>query len=579
MLNSINTNIAAYFAQQNINAANSSVSGSVGRLSSGSRIVRASDDVAAMSVGTSLRSTVSTLKMGLLNASQGSSMLQVADGALGKIQDMLLRQKALATQATSGSLTSAERGFLDQEFQNLTQEIDRLVQNTNFNGVKLLDGTLGGTTTDLAETNAISATLVVDATNNIAASSVAIQAFDITGDETSGVVPHAGGVSADVNAAGEILLVDAADTALTNAGFLGVNQNLVGAIGEITFSNFVEGVSAQVSVEINGITFTGAVAHEGAGANAGAFTVRNGNTYIKIGYDGMDLTSKATTKASIEAVNDALKDVRFMQTTQLEGVNFNGTVLEGVSFNANSGSVMMRMASGGDVTIDNFQYISNLNAANTNVLSVQINGETWYANNVADDPADLNGDSTRDDPAVITFTNGKQEVMQLDLTGIDPDLVGNMRTDEIARKAFIDALNKGFSGLNKGVDFALGTEVTDKLTVAVGKSSTDALFGRESLSITTMADALHAGEVLNDAIKMVTTIRANVGAMMSRFDFASANIEIALQNQDAARGVLLDTDVAAESSAYATAQVQLQAGIAVLAQANQLPQNLLKLIG
>ncbi|MGB1540002.1 MAG: hypothetical protein ACPG80_03495, partial [Rickettsiales bacterium] len=133
-LNSINTNIAAYFAQQNINKSNNMTSSSIGRLSSGNRIVRAADDVAAMSVGTSLRTQVSTLRMGLLNASQGSSMLQVADGALSKIQDMLLRQKALATQATSGSLTAAERGFLNQEFQNLTEEIDRLVDNTNFNG-------------------------------------------------------------------------------------------------------------------------------------------------------------------------------------------------------------------------------------------------------------------------------------------------------------------------------------------------------------------------------------------------------------------------------------------------------------
>ena len=110
-------------------------------------------------------------------------------------------------------------------------------------------------------------------------------------------------------------------------------------------------------------------------------------------------------------------------------------------------------------------------------------------------------------------------------------------------------------------------------------SSTTALFGGQELDITSVGSAQTAGEALNIAIDRVTAIRADVGALMSRFDFATANIEIAMQNQDAARGTLLDTDVAAESSAYATAQVQLQAGIAVLAQANQLPQNLLKLIG
>lgn len=141
-LNSINTNIAAYYAQANISKASSMAGSSISRLSSGNRIVQASDDVAAMSTGTSLRTNVTTLKMALINTSQGSSLLQVADGALSQVTDILQRQKAIAVQAGSGSLSDAERSFLNQEFQNLSQEIDRLVSQTNFNGVTLLDGSL-----------------------------------------------------------------------------------------------------------------------------------------------------------------------------------------------------------------------------------------------------------------------------------------------------------------------------------------------------------------------------------------------------------------------------------------------------
>jgi flagellin len=141
-LNSINTNIAAMRAQGNIGRASEMAGSSIARLSSGNRIVKASDDVAAMSAGTSLRTTVTTLKMALLNTSQGSSLLQVADGALNQITDILQRQKAVAVQAGSGSLTASERSFLNQEFQNLTQEIQRLSEQTNFNGVALLDGVL-----------------------------------------------------------------------------------------------------------------------------------------------------------------------------------------------------------------------------------------------------------------------------------------------------------------------------------------------------------------------------------------------------------------------------------------------------
>jgi flagellin len=142
MSNSINTNISAYFAQANIGAASAASSASVSRLSSGNRIVKASDDVAALSTGTSLRTQVMALKTALTNASQGTSLLQVADGALSQVTEILQRQKAISLQAGSGSLTDTDRGYLDQEFQALSVEIDRLTGATNFNGVKLLNGSL-----------------------------------------------------------------------------------------------------------------------------------------------------------------------------------------------------------------------------------------------------------------------------------------------------------------------------------------------------------------------------------------------------------------------------------------------------
>jgi flagellin len=168
-LNSINTNVAAMRAQGNIGRASEMAGSSIARLSSGNRIVKASDDVAAMSAGTSLRTTVTTLKMALINTSQGSSLLQVADGALNQITDILQRQKAIAVQAGSGSLTSSERSFLNQEFQNLTQEVQRLSEQTNFNGVSLLDGVLTKTVeaTDLTTTAATAKGSLTFSTNAV----------------------------------------------------------------------------------------------------------------------------------------------------------------------------------------------------------------------------------------------------------------------------------------------------------------------------------------------------------------------------------------------------------------------------
>lgn len=142
MANSINTNISAYYAQTNIAKASNAATTSVSRLSSGNFITKASDDVARLSIGTSFSTTVRTLKQALVNASQGVSLLQVADGALGQITEILQRQKTLAVQASSGNLSNTDRSFLNQEFQALTQQIDFIASTSSFNGVKLLDGTL-----------------------------------------------------------------------------------------------------------------------------------------------------------------------------------------------------------------------------------------------------------------------------------------------------------------------------------------------------------------------------------------------------------------------------------------------------
>ena len=144
---SINTNIAAYYAQQNLRTSSQAASDSIARLSSGNAIVRASDNVAGLAIGTTLATDVSTLNTASSNATQASSLLQVADGATSSLSQILQRQKALAVQSNSGTLSDTERGYLDQEFQQLTTEYNQIVSTTNFNGVNLLDGSISGSST------------------------------------------------------------------------------------------------------------------------------------------------------------------------------------------------------------------------------------------------------------------------------------------------------------------------------------------------------------------------------------------------------------------------------------------------
>jgi len=162
------SNSAALVAQRNLEVAASQSELSIARLSSGARIIRAADDVAGLAIGTSLASTVSTLRTVLNNTSQASSLLQIADGGAKSIGDILQRQKAIAVQANAGTLSNAERAFLNEEFQALVSQIDQTVTDTKFNSVKLLDGSIFDESTINSKTSnkgsAATATVTIGAT-------------------------------------------------------------------------------------------------------------------------------------------------------------------------------------------------------------------------------------------------------------------------------------------------------------------------------------------------------------------------------------------------------------------------------
>ncbi len=158
-ISSINSNLAAELAQINISTATTNTDNDVAALSSGNRIVNASTDVSALAAGTGLQSQVNILNASISDASQGSSLLQVADGALSQIQSILQRQQAIAASAASGSLSTTQLGFLNQEFTALTSEISNISGQTNFNGVNLIAS--GGSTLTFQVGTASSDTLTV----------------------------------------------------------------------------------------------------------------------------------------------------------------------------------------------------------------------------------------------------------------------------------------------------------------------------------------------------------------------------------------------------------------------------------
>ena len=138
----INTNLASVAAQNNLARAASRLQGSIERLSSGLRIVKAADDAAGLAISEKLRGKIRASEVAIRNANDGVSMLQTAEGALNEINNILIRMRELATQAASPSMGSSERSLLNTEFLQLKSEIDRIAQVTEFNGQVLINGAL-----------------------------------------------------------------------------------------------------------------------------------------------------------------------------------------------------------------------------------------------------------------------------------------------------------------------------------------------------------------------------------------------------------------------------------------------------
>jgi flagellin len=192
------TNTAANSALRFLNNNSSMASSSVSKLASGSRIVKASDDAAGLAIGTRLKADVTALTQAGINASQGASVVQVADGGLARIGDILQRMKALAAQSLSGVPTDTERGFIDAEYQELVLEITDVANTTRFNGQSLLDGATA--TADYFVGTDVNDTITVDF-GVLAASAAAFDAATLAVN---------GGVGTAASATNEMAAIDQA---------------------------------------------------------------------------------------------------------------------------------------------------------------------------------------------------------------------------------------------------------------------------------------------------------------------------------------------------------------------------------
>ena len=146
----VNTNVNASVAQNALIRNERSMNTAMERLSTGQRINAAKDDAAGLAIASRMTSQIKGLDVGIRNANDAISMISTADGALVEVTNMLQRMRELALQASNGTTTSADRDYLNSEYVNLLAEMERIAQNTQWNGRDILDGTANGTSGTVA---------------------------------------------------------------------------------------------------------------------------------------------------------------------------------------------------------------------------------------------------------------------------------------------------------------------------------------------------------------------------------------------------------------------------------------------
>jgi flagellin len=479
MAMTINTNVSSLNAQRNLSTSQSSLSTSLQRLSSGLRINSAKDDAAGLGISQRMTSQVNGLTVAQRNANDAVSLAQTAEGALASSGDTLQRIRELAVQSSNASNSASDREAIQAEVNQLTAELDRVASTTNFNGQKLLDGSMGTATFQVGANagESIQETGTNFRTNQYGNNRIQGDAVAI--GATTKIVAGAVSVSGYLGTAS--YTTTATDTA----------KSIAAGINAITPKTGVTATAkTTANVALGGETYSMNIASD----NATAVTVN-----FSVGGSGTTSDDFAAAVSAINAVS-----AKTGVAAQYDAIN---------------GGLKLTNSTGNDITLTNAS-----SAANT-LLNV----------------------------SSYTAAGG--------LT------------------AAYDAKASGAAAVANGVvtlDSQQSFKIADTSGLSVGTTST--LKTVASLDVTNYDNAQLAISIVDSALSAVNSQRSQYGALQSRFTSAISNLQTASENLSASRGRILDADFASETANLTRAQILQQAGTAMLAQANSLPQQVLSLL-
>lgn len=581
----INHNIAALNTYRQLNSASGAQGKSMEKLSSGLRINRAGDDAAGLAISEKMRGQIRGLDQASKNSQDGISMIQTAEGALNETQSILQRMRELATQAANDTNVGSDRTEIQKEINQLSSEINRIGNTTEFNTKSLLKGdgkqNLSGTGLDItalstktAGTDATSKEVKMTfdlqsglADNETLALNINGKTLTLTFDDgsgTGGEVTNLTSSGATIDLGGATLTASSKDAEVTKAA--------VDTLQKLIDSD--DALKGNFKVSENG----GVVTIEAL--KTGEYAGSKGNMSLTTTTDA-NVTRQANTGAG-----GALAGY----------VNAGGTVM-GTNTDATSASQSIDLA-GIDYTDLSKLADKGLTINGQQVQFYNADNGTYTGNAIGIDISDVTNASSLVD-AIVTQAGSKLEGVSLSKQAVTNNLVvtsagkGVSSSVEVSDGGVQEEFKATFQvGANKDQSFtidindmrstALGitgkagdTGYTSANSVTDGTSSTNK---EAALDVSDFTNATAAIEKINTAIEKVSSERSKLGAFQNRLEHTINNLNTSSENLTAAESRIRDVDMAKEMMNQTKNSILSQAAQAMLAQSNQMPQGVLQLL-
>jgi len=632
----INHNLMAMAASRNLGATYGMLAKSIARLSSGLRINSAADDAAGLAVREFMRSEIAVLNQGVRNANDAVSMLQTMDGAAQVIDEKLIRMKELAEQAATGTYSASQRLIMHGEFDAMREEIDRIAEATDFNDVKMLNGISAaavaqklGVTEELYLTLNSAQNFIAAFTQYVAGDQLSLSYTDNDGD--TGTVSMTLKATTTITSVMAWINNTAADVRQTldvteNNNVLGVGASFLtafsgyaaGEILELSYTNYAGGTGTASLTLKSGVTIqdvlnwvnfgtqtiqtlslTAENALAGTSAFASAFTgFASGDTlaFSYVDHNGA-VANSSMAIVSATTINDVETWIEGLSVTGFASNYSTGTLtLTDGTAGASRFSASLLGDSSASATY-NFS-IGTAGADSTAGVALTATWANGTGLTLADDiagysqaAASFGGGATY---AFSIGAIGKDATADVNLTAAWSSATGGgfTLTDVVsgvsdAAASFGGGASYAFSiettGLaateNVKIHFGTGNDIDEDYYYVEKQDMTAHGLGIDLLSISGQAGAQATIEALNLAIGIKDTSRAHFGAMMNRLANTVTNIQVQAENIQAAESQISDVDVALEMTRFVSNQIKAQAAVAMLAQANMLPQLALTLLG